>query len=111
LKEYSKFIHTQVGGPSTMGKTMHLKSKMPASQLLMCCCIILKTKGHLTFLPPQVVGQQLASKILTKLGQLTTIGTWELLEHEDWELNKLQALLLWRWSKENHASFRIIISF
>jgi hypothetical protein len=39
----------------------------------------LKTKGHLTFLPPQVVGQQLASDGLTRLWQLTT-STWELLE-------------------------------
>jgi len=90
---------------------MHWRSKMLASQLLMCCCVILRTKGHLTFLPPQVVGQQLASKGLTRLGQFTIVGTWELLEHEDWEPNKLQELLLWRWSKENPTSSKIINSF
>ncbi len=32
-----------------------------------CCCVILKMKGCFTFLPPQVVDQQLASNGLTRL--------------------------------------------
>jgi hypothetical protein len=55
--------------------------------------------------------QQLASKGLTRLGELTTTGTWELLEQEGWEPNKLQALLLQRWSKKNSTSSRVINSF
>jgi hypothetical protein len=40
------------------------------------------TEGRLTFLPPQVIGQQLASKGLTRLGQLIVACTWEWLEQE-----------------------------
>ncbi len=69
---------------------------MLASQLLVCCCINLKIESHLTFLQPQVVGQQLALEGLTRLGQLTATGTWELFEQGDWEPNKLQVLLLQR---------------
>jgi hypothetical protein len=43
---------------------------MLVSQLLVCYCVILNTKGHLTFLPPRVVGQQLALIGLTRLLQL-----------------------------------------
>jgi hypothetical protein len=39
---------------------MQWVSKMPTSQLLVCCCVILKMEGRFTFLPPQVVGQQFA---------------------------------------------------
>jgi hypothetical protein len=80
-------------------------------QLLVCCCVNLRTNGCLTFLPPQVVGQQLALEGLTALGQLTKTDTWELLEHEDWEPNKLRALLLRRWSKENPTFAKVINSF
>jgi hypothetical protein len=66
-----------------MKKTVHLKSKMLASQLLVYFCVDLKIESRLTFLPPQVVGQQLASKSFTRLKQLTIASTWELLEQED----------------------------
>jgi hypothetical protein len=48
---------------------------MLASQLLMCYCVILKKKGHLTFLPPWVVGQQfvLADRIML---WTFIVGTW-----------------------------------
>jgi hypothetical protein len=62
---------------------MHLKSKMLASQLLVYSCVNLRIENHLTFLPPPVVGQQLASASLTRLKQLTITSTWELLEQED----------------------------
>jgi hypothetical protein len=61
------------------GKTMHWVDKMPASQLLVCCCVILKTKGCFTFLPPQVVGQQLTLVNRTMLWVLI-VGTCEMLE-------------------------------
>jgi hypothetical protein len=67
---------------------MHWISKMLASQLLVCCYVNLKMEGHFTFLPPRIVGQQLASNNLTRLWQLTTCK-WELLELKDWEPNKL----------------------
>jgi hypothetical protein len=75
---------------------MHLKNKMLTSQLLMCC-VNLKIEGCFTFLPPQVIGQQLALEGLTRLGQLILVGTWELLEQKDWEPHKFQVLFLWRW--------------
>jgi len=56
----------------------------------MCCCVNLRTKGHFTFLPSQVVSQQLASKGLTRLRQLIATRTWELLEQEDWEPNNFE---------------------
>jgi hypothetical protein len=59
---------------------MHLKSKMLTSQLLVYCCVNLRIENRLTFLPPQVVSQQLASESLTRLKQLTTASTWELFE-------------------------------
>jgi hypothetical protein len=40
---------------------------MLASQLFMCCCVILNMEGRLTFLPPQVVGEQLALYDLARL--------------------------------------------
>ncbi len=76
-----------------MGKVVHWVSKMPTSQLLVWCCVILKTKSHLTFLPSQVVGQQFASVSYTMLWALIT-STCEMLELNDWEPNKLQAQLL-----------------
>jgi hypothetical protein len=45
------------------------------------------------------------------LGQLAATCTWELFEQEDWEPNKLQALLLQRQSKEILAFFRVVDSF
>jgi hypothetical protein len=70
----------------------------------------LKIESHFTFLP-QVIGQQLASKGFTRLGQLIVASTWELLEQENWEPNKLRALFLQRWSKENLASSQVDNSF
>jgi hypothetical protein len=84
---------------------------MPVFQLLVCCCVNLRTNGCFTFLPPQVIGQRLTLEGLTTLGQLTKIGTWELLEHEDWEPNKLWALLLRRRSKGNLTFAKVINSF
>jgi len=74
---------------------------------LVWCCVILKTEGCLTFLPPQVVGQQLASSDRTMLWTLIQI-TNELLGLDNWEPNQLWTQL---WSKENHASFIVITSF
>jgi hypothetical protein len=71
-----------------MGKIVHGISKMLTSQLLVCCYVNLKTKGCPTFLPPRIVGQQLASDNFSKLWQFTT-RTWELLKLKDWEPNKL----------------------
>jgi hypothetical protein len=56
----------------------------------MCYNVNLRTNGCLTFLPPQIVGQQLASEGLTTLGQLITTSTWELLKHEGWEPKKFE---------------------
>jgi hypothetical protein len=70
------YIHPYpCGGTSTTWKIVHWRNKMPTSQLLVCYCAILKMKGRFTFLPPQIVGQQLASNGLTRLWQLT-ISTW-----------------------------------
>jgi hypothetical protein len=77
---------------STTRKTMHSKSNLPTSQLFVCYYVILNTKGRFTFLPPWVVGQQLASDGFIKLWQLTT-STWELFELEDWKPNKLLNLV------------------
>ncbi len=66
-----------------MKKMVHLKSKMLASQLLVYFCVNLRIESCLTFLPPQVVGQQLASKSFTRLKEFTIASTWELLEQED----------------------------
>jgi len=93
-----------------MGKIVHWKNKMPTSQLLVCCYVILKTKGRFTFLPPQVVGQQLASNGFTRLWQLIAC-TWELLELEDWKPNKLWVLFLCKQSKQNLASPKVVTSF
>jgi len=90
-----------------MRKIMHWVSKMPTSQLLVCWCIILKTKGYIAFLPPWVVGQQLASTGCTMLWTLI-VSTCEMLEINNWEPNKLRTQL---WSKENHVSFRVVTSF
>ncbi len=83
---------------------------MPTFQLLVCYCVNLKIEGRFIFMP-RVVGQQFASKGFTRLGQLTVASTWELLEQKNWELNKLQALFLQRWSKENLASSQVVNSF
>jgi hypothetical protein len=84
---------------------------MPTSQLLLCYCVNLKIEGHLTFLPPRVVGQQLTSKGFTRLVQLIVVSTWELLEQKRLEPNKLRMLFLCKWSKENPTSSRIVNSF
>jgi hypothetical protein len=94
-------------GDINRGKTMHWVNKMPTSQLLVCCWVILKMKGHLTFLPPWIVGQQLTSVDHTMLWTLIT-STCELLGLNNWETNKLQTQL---WSNDNLASSRIITSF
>ncbi len=78
--------------------------------MLVCCCVNLKIEGYFTFLPPQVVGQQLASDGLIRLWQLIE-GIWELNELEYWKPNKLQTLFLHKRSKENPASFQIVTSF
>jgi hypothetical protein len=39
------------------------------------------------------------------------MGTWELLELEDWEPNKLQALFSHKRSNENLASSKVVTSF
>jgi hypothetical protein len=41
------------------GENNALGSKMPVSQLLACCYVILKMEGRFPFLQPQIVGQQL----------------------------------------------------
>ncbi len=86
---------------------VHWVSKLLTSQLLVWCCVILKVEGHFTFLPPQVVGQQLASVGHTMLWTLIA-STCKLLGLDDWEPNKL-----WTWlrSKENPTSSRVITSF
>jgi hypothetical protein len=56
------------------------------------------------------VSQQLALDGLTKLWQFI-VGTWELLELENWEPNKLRALFLNRRSKENLKFFKVVTSF
>jgi hypothetical protein len=38
-------------------------------------------------------------------------NTWELLELEDWELNKLLTLFLHTWLKENPTSSKVVTSF
>jgi hypothetical protein len=73
-------------------KTMHWVSKMPTSQLLVWCYVILKMEGWFTFLPPWVVGQQLASTNCTMLWTLITC-TCKMLELDDWEPKNLQARL------------------
>jgi hypothetical protein len=60
-------------------ETVDWVSKMPPSQLLVCCCVILKMKGRLAFLPPWVVGQQLTFANRTMLWALTTT-MYEMLE-------------------------------
>jgi len=45
-----------------------------------------------------------------KLGQLITLGTWELFDQKYWEPNKLWALFLWRSLKGNLTS-RVVNSF
>ncbi len=55
---------------------------MPTSQLLVCYCVNLKIEGRFIFLQ-QVVGQQLAPKGFTRLGQLNVASTWELLEQKN----------------------------
>ncbi len=86
---------------------MHWRSNLPASQLFICNCVILNMEGLFTFLPPRVVGQQLASDNLTRLWQLTR-GTWELLELEDWKPNKLRTSFLHKWSKGNLVSSTVV---
>jgi len=106
------FVNSSILGwqKSTSRKTVHWKSNLSASQLFVCYCVILNIEDLLTFLPPQVVGQQLASNSLVGLWQLTS-STWELLELEDWKPNKLWALFLHKWSKENTTSSIVVTSF
>jgi hypothetical protein len=80
---------------------------MLASQLLVCYCVILKTEGRITFLPPWIVGQQLASGSHTMLWALIE-ATCELLKLDNWEPNKLQA---WPQSKGKPASSKVVTSF
>jgi hypothetical protein len=61
---------------------------MQACQLLVCYYVILKMEGRFT-LPPWVVGQQLASIGHTMLRAFIA-GTYEMLELDDWEPNKVQ---------------------
>jgi len=86
---------------------MHWISKILACQLLVCYCVILEMKGHFTFLPPQIIGQQFISASRTMLWALI-VGTCEMLELEDWEPNKLRTQL---WSKENFTSSKVVTSF
>jgi hypothetical protein len=83
---------------------------MSASQLLVCCYVNLKTKCCFTTLPPQVVGQQLASNGLTRLWQLIE-GIWELIELEYWKPNKFQTLFLRKRLRENSTSSKVVTSF
>jgi len=98
------------GKTSTSRKTVHWKSNLQASQLFVCYCVILNREDLFTFSPPRVIGQQLASNSLVGLWQLTK-NTWELLELKDWKPNKLWALFLQKWSKENLTSYRVVTSF
>jgi len=44
---------------------------------MLVCCVKLSLEGHLTFLPPRVMGQQATSTDLTRFYQ-QTINTWQL---------------------------------
>jgi hypothetical protein len=92
------------------GKTMHWRNKMSTSQLLVCCYVNLKMEGCITFLPPWIVNEQLALDGITRLWQFI-LGTWELLELENWKPNKLWTLFLSRWSKENLTFSKVVTSF
>ncbi len=92
-------------GTSTIGKIVHWVNKMPTSQLLVCYCVILKMEGGFTFLPPWIVGQQLALVGYTMLWTLITV-TCKMLE-----LNKPNKLRAQLWSKENPISSKIVTSF
>jgi hypothetical protein len=69
------------------------KNNFLAPQMLVCCCVKLSLEGHLTFLPPRIMGQQATSTDLTRFCQ-QTISTWQLPTLEGSPPNKLQALFL-----------------
>ncbi len=105
LKECCKFISTQVGGHQQQGKQCTRKSKMPASQLLLCCCVNLKSKG---LCHHELQGNNLHQRASQDWGNSLQQAHGNCL---NWDPNKLQMLLLRRRSKENPTSSKVVNSF